>query len=256
MKKIVFFLALALVTFTSCSNSKKQEVKEKTALEKEIEDIQEMLPIEMSIGDITHVTYDNNYVDVLLEVDWPLSDLNLMEEDMSLIKPQMLGYMINMSQDADTTQNDAWTLMIKLVGEEKAGMKLIYKAKKSGHEVVMKMTPGEIQAALDAVKALDAEIEKMSSDIPIKCADGFYFTALEREEECIVMEYTFDEDLYVMSENVKELMTSLLSDMIAEDSTIERFFRLVKQVGLGVTIRYKGDKSLKHFDVIYTNDEL
>lgn len=265
MKKFVFFLALALVTFTSCSNSKKQEVKEKTALEKEIEGVQEMLPIQMSIGEITHVTYDNNYVDVLAEVDETQCDMDQMEANMSFMKPQMLN-MIKMSQNAETTLNDAMSLMMKWVGEEKAGMKFIYKGKKSGREVVLKMTPDEIQAALtdedDALvsgEVLDAVIENMSSEIPMNCGDGMYITALEREERCVVMEYTFDEELYeidVIAENVKELKPSFLNDMRAEESTIEGLCRLVKQEGLGLTIRWKGDKSPKHYDMIYTNDEL
>lgn len=266
MKKIIISFVLALITFAACStNNKKEESKELTALEKEIEAVQDMLPIPMSIGELTQVTYENNYVIALSEVDETQCDMDQTEANMSFMKPQMLN-MIKMSQNAETTLNDAMTLMMKMVGEEKAGMKFIFKGKTTGREIVLDMTPEEIQAAINdeiedpvSGEVLDAVIENISSDIPMNCGDGMYITALEKEGDYVVMEYTFDEDMYeanAIAENVKDMKPTFLNELRDEDSSIEGLCRLIKQEGLGFKIRYKGDKSAKHYDITYSNNEL
>lgn len=266
IKTTLGIAAMATMLVSCSSNGNKSEEKEPSRLETEIAAVQEMLPIHKSdFGTITKVTYEDNYVNIYIEIDGSQVSFDAIADNADMSKSMMLNA-IKLAQNKESSLNDSMTQMMRWIGEDKAGQRFIYKDTTTGREYTIEMTPEEIQNALNSEEdssdvnsqILDQILDNVRLELGQTSEDGITLTDVIKNDERVIVEYTMDEELYdldLFEENVAGEKMSLIREY-KQEQVMAAMLRVIKNEGLGFTIRYVGDKSGKKCNLSYSNEEL
>lgn len=240
-------LIQVLMVMTSCQGSK---------LEVAVETVNSQCPIDLGDGaEIESLTYGDNTVTMTFAVDESVLDLETLEGSIDELKKEIA---LQFSES-----NEGMNEMLKLITENNAKMKFVYKGKKSGTTVECELTSDEIKDVIEKkakdLAKLEASIKAINASYPQDLGDGLTATKMYIDGDYVVYEYDANEDMVDMAaleSNKESIKGELFGSLKGGESKMQEFVDLCVNCKKGVTYAYVGNTTGKKVKIDISCDEL
>lgn len=257
MKKNLLLTAVfaSLLLLFSCGNVTKNINYAKLKLQ--IQAVQQELPMNVDgLGKMTSIDLDEDEKVVVYEylVTDPGIDINILKANQDILKKNMAK--------ALKTDSDAKEMTDECI-KCGIGIKVIYKDIK-GNKATATITFTELKTYMET-DIVETPIEKLQdlaqitkATLPEKVDENTVFTDIYLEGSNYVMEYSFDEAEFDITDIDKKEAKKLIKSNMSEinDSETEEVYELCRKTNVNIMIRYVGAKTKKKLDITIPYTEL
>ena len=246
---IGLLMCAAMCMFSSCS--KVSEAKLKASIEKANEDCPVSLGI---VGEMSSIEYNGDAVEFLFNFDEQFVKIDAISDNLEETKASIITNMVG---------NESIDEIFDILLETNTNMRLVFKGKDSGKEATIEFTPEEIEELKDTPAPTDEDklataIAAANRQFPLDTGTGVIVTEMVDNGDVVAyMNQVPDEDFLTQvaknTEAVKNSQKIYFKMMTESDKAL---FRMVAELGKGLSYIYYTDESDETVEVTYTSEEL
>ena len=241
----IVLMCAAMSLFCSCSENK---------LKMAVEAGNQKCPLSLGItGELTHIEYEDNTVELLFTIDEQFIDIDKIAADPESLKESVLAW----SQNKDTK------MLFEMIIEAGADLRYIYKGKTTGKEAELYLTPSELQQALEmpaptSEDKLRLAIQQTNRQMLLDTGTGVIVIELVEQGDVVVyMSKVTDKDQFdYIARNQEGVKNNQRVTFKMMGPTDKAFFKMIAEAGKGLGYTYYMEGSDETIEVIHSNSEL
>lgn len=243
---IGILMCAAMCVFSSCADTK---------LKNSVEKANKDCPVSLGIvGEMTSIEYKGDAVEFLFNFDEQFVKIDALSDNLEDTKASIITNMLG---------NESIDEIFDILLETNTNMRLVFKGKDSGKEAIIEFTPEEIEELKDTPAPTDEEklataIAAANRQFPLDTGTGVIVTEMIDKGDVVaylnqVPDESFLTQVANNTEAVKNSQKIYFKMMTESDRAL---FRMVAELGKGLSYIYYTDESDETVEVTYTSEEL